>query len=217
MKVAVVDYGMGNLHSVSKALEFVGADVMVTQRPSDLKEAGLIVLPGVGSFAQGMRQLEERGFVKVLNDEVIGRGKPFLGICLGMQLAAESGEEHGKTRGLGWVKGSVVRLDTKDAHVKVPHMGWNDVTLVRESLLFKNIRGALTFYFVHSYHLVPTMKETISAVCEHGLTFAAAIEQDNIHLVQFHPEKSQANGLKVLENFLAIEHVKKQNHSHIVA
>jgi glutamine amidotransferase len=203
MKVAVIDYGMGNLHSVSKALEFVGADVMVTQRPSDIKEADRIVLPGVGSFAQGMRQLEERGFVKVLNDEVIGRGKPFLGICLGMQLAAESGEEHGKTRGLGWVKGSVIRLDTIDARVKVPHMGWNDITLTRQSPLFKNIRGALTFYFVHSYHLVSTMQETISAVCEHGLTFAAAIEQNNIHLVQFHPEKSQANGLKVLENFLS--------------
>lgn len=202
MKVVVIDYGMGNLHSVSKALEFAGADVMITQRPSDIKEADRIVLPGVGSFAQGMRQLEERGFVKVLNDEVITQGKPFLGICLGMQLAAESGEEHGKTRGLGWVKGSVIRLDTTDARVKVPHMGWNDITLTRQSPLFKNIRGALTFYFVHSYHLVSTMQETISAVCEHGLTFAAAIEQNNIHLVQFHPEKSQANGLKVLENFL---------------
>ena len=203
MKVAVVDYGMGNLHSVSKALEFVGADVMVTQKPSELKEAGRIVLPGVGSFAQGMRQLEERGFVNVLNDEVVGRGKPFLGICLGMQLAAESGEEHGKTSGLGWVKGSVVRLDTNDPPVKVPHMGWNDITLTRESPLFKNIRGALTFYFVHSYHFMPSDRSVISAVCDHGQPFAAVIEKDNIHLVQFHPEKSQTLGLKVLENFLA--------------
>ena len=202
MKVAVVDYGMGNLHSVSKALEAAGCDVKATQKPADLKEADRIVLPGVGSFAQGMRQLEERGFVEMLNDEVIRRGKPFLGICLGMQLAAESGEEHGKTRGLGWVKGSVIRLDTNALDVKVPHMGWNDITLIGENPLFRNIRSALTFYFVHSYHLVPAHKETISAVCEHGLTFAAAIEQDNIHLVQFHPEKSQANGLKVLENFL---------------
>jgi glutamine amidotransferase len=217
MKVAVIDYGMGNLHSVSKALEFVGADVMITQKSSDLKEADRVVLPGVGSFAEGMRQLEERGLVNVLNDEVIARGKPFLGICLGMQLAAESGEEHGKTRGLGWIKGSVIRLDTNDPHVKVPHMGWNDIEVTQPSPLFKNIRGPLTFYFVHSYHLMTAMKDAVTAVCEHGLRFAAAVERENIHLVQFHPEKSQTAGLKVLENFLAIEHVKKQNHSHIAA
>ena len=203
MKVAVVDYGMGNLHSVSKALEAVGADVTVTSDPTDLKAAERIVLPGVGSFAQGMRQLQERGFVDALNKEVVDAGKPFLGICLGMQLAAESGEEHGKTHGLGWIKGNVVRLDANVADVKVPHMGWNDVEGTGESPLFKNIKGPLTFYFVHSYHFIPTDKDTITAFCEHGLRFAAAIERGNIHLVQFHPEKSQTNGLKVLENFLA--------------
>lgn len=217
MKVAVVDYGMGNLHSVSKALEFVGADVVVTSRPSGIQEADRIVLPGVGSFAEGMRQLEERGFVSVLNDEVIRRGKPFLGICLGMQLAAGSGEEHGQTRGLGWIKGDVIRLDAGAAHVKVPHMGWNDIQVTRESPLFKNIRGPLTFYFVHSYHLAAVSADDVTAVCEHGVKFVASIERDNIHLVQFHPEKSQTAGLKVLENFLATDHVKKQNHSHIAA
>lgn len=204
MKVAVIDYGMGNLHSVSKALEAVGGDVVVIKNSSDLKTADRVVLPGVGSFAQGMRQLEDRGFVNALNEEVIEKKKPFLGICLGMQLAAQSGEEHGQTRGLGWIQGNVVRLDTNAKHVKVPHMGWNDISLTRQSPLFKGVRGALTFYFVHSYHLVSTVKEAVSAVCEHGLEFTAVAEKDNIHLVQFHPEKSQAAGLKVLENFLAI-------------
>lgn len=216
-KVAVIDYGMGNLHSVSKALEAVGADVAVTSDPGDLRNADRIVLPGVGSFAQGMKHLEERGFVEALNREIIDGSKPFLGICLGMQLASDSGEEHGRTRGLGWIKGDVIRLDAHAANVKVPHMGWNDVEVTQESPLFKNIRGPLTFYFVHSYHLSVAAAGDITAVCEHGIKFAASVERDNIHLVQFHPEKSQTAGLKVLENFLKIEHVKKQNHSYIAA
>lgn len=216
MKVAVIDYGMGNLHSVAKALEAVGADVAVLSDPNDLRTADRIVLPGVGSFAQGMKHLQERGFVEALNREVLNEGKPFLGICLGMQLAADSGEEHGKNRGLGWIKGEVIRLDSQSAHIKIPHMGWNDIAMTRPSALFNNIRGPLTFYFVHSYHLAAATDD-VTAVCEHGLTFAAAVERDNIHLVQFHPEKSQTAGLKVLENFLAIEYAKKQNHSHITA
>ena len=202
MKVAVIDYGMGNLHSVSKALESVGGNVVIARSPAELRDAGRVVLPGVGSFAEGMRQLKERGFVEALHREVVIGKKPFLGICLGMQLVALSGEEHGPTAGLGWIDGSVVRLDVGDSRVKVPHMGWNDIVLSRDSRLFQGIRGALTFYFVHSYHFVPSQKEFVAAVCEHGVTFAAAVERENIHLVQFHPEKSQTAGLKVLENFL---------------
>lgn len=203
MNIAVIDYGMGNLHSVSKALETVGADVLVTSQPDDLRKAERIVLPGVGSFAEGMRQLHARGLSEALTNEVIREQKPFLGICLGMQLAATSGEEHGQTRGLGWIDGTVLRLDSKDKSIKVPHMGWNDIRLTRESVLFQGVRGALTFYFVHSYHFIPSDKAVISAVCDHGGPFAAVIEKDNIHLAQFHPEKSQTLGLKVLENFLA--------------
>lgn len=202
MKVAVIDYGMGNLHSVSKALETVGADVVITSKPADLRTADRIVLPGVGSFAEGMRQLHARGLSEALTNEVVREQKPFLGICLGMQLAASSGEEHGETLGLGWVDGKVLRLNSNDKRIKVPHMGWNDIRLTRESALFQGVRGALTFYFVHSYHFISSDKAVISAVCDHGGPFAAVIEKDNIHLVQFHPEKSQTLGLKILENFL---------------
>lgn len=203
MNIAVVDYGMGNLHSVSKALETVGANVVIATKPADLRTADRIVLPGVGSFAEGMRQLHARGLSEALTNEVIREEKPFLGICLGMQLAATLGEEHGQTRGLGWIDGTVQRLDSKDKSIKVPHMGWNDIGLTRESALFQGVRGPLTFYFVHSYHFIPLDKTFISAVCDHGGPFAAVIEKENIHLVQFHPEKSQTLGLKVLENFLA--------------
>jgi glutamine amidotransferase len=202
MKIAVIDYGMGNLHSVSKALETVGADVRIVQNPTELTAAERIVLPGVGSFAEGMRQLHARGFVDALHRQVIAEQKPFLGICLGMQLAASLGEEHGQTPGLGWIEGKVVRLDAKDKNIKVPHMGWNDIKLTRDSHLFQGARGPLTFYFVHSYHFIPSDPSVVSAECEHGQPFAAVIEKDNIHLVQFHPEKSQTLGLKVLENFL---------------
>ena len=201
-KVVVIDYGMGNLHSVSKALEAVGADVAVTSDPGDLRNADRIVLPGVGSFAQGMKHLEERGFVEALNREIIDGSKPFLGICLGMQLAADSGEEHGRTRGLGWIKGDVIRLDAHAANVKVPHMGWNDVEVTQESPLFKNIRGPLTFYFVHSYYAIPDDNSVVAATTDYPDAFACALAQDNIFAVQFHPEKSQTVGLQLLNNFL---------------
>ncbi|MBL8013215.1 MAG: imidazole glycerol phosphate synthase subunit HisH [Candidatus Omnitrophica bacterium] len=209
MKIAVIDYGMGNLHSVSKALEAAGADVVVATQPSDLQTTAGIVLPGVGSFAEGMRQLHGRGWVDVLTNKVVIDHMPFLGICLGMQLAATTGDEHGPTQGLGWIPGVVQRLDVDGKAFKVPHMGWNDIELSRPSDLFTGIRGALTFYFVHSYHFVPSDSSVISAVCDHGQRFAAAIEKDNIHLVQFHPEKSQTLGLKILEKFLAKTYAEK--------
>lgn len=209
MKVAVIDYGMGNLHSVSKALETVGAEVVIAGKPDDLQTADRIVLPGVGSFAEGMHQLHARGLIIALHKEVMEEQKPFLGICLGMQLAASSGEENGHARGLGWIDGKVQRLDPEDKLNKVPHMGWNDITLTRESMLFQGVRGALTFYFVHSYHFIPSDPSVVSAVCDHGGPFAAVIEKDNIHLVQFHPEKSQSMGLKILENFLAKAYAQK--------
>lgn len=209
MKIAVIDYGMGNLHSVSKALETVGADVVITNNHVDLQTADGIILPGVGSFAEGMRQLHARRLVEALRNEVIVEQKPFLGICLGMQLAATIGDEHGPTEGLGWIDGTVKRLDAQDKTVKVPHMGWNDIALSRPSDLFQGIRGILTFYFVHSYHFVPSDPSVISAICDHGQPFVAVIEKDNIHLVQFHPEKSQTLGLKILENFLVTAYAEK--------
>lgn len=201
MKVAVIDYGMGNLHSVSKALETVGAEVSVTADPSDLKSAERIVLPGVGSFSQGMQHLTELKLIPALQEEVVLKKKPFLGICLGMQLMAKTGHEHGISQGLGWLNAEVVGLDTQAKGVKVPHMGWNDVHIIKETPLFKGVKDLSTFYFVHSYHMVPQESDFIVGTCDYGGPFVAAMSMDNIHLVQFHPEKSQDKGLQVLENF----------------
>lgn len=200
----VIDYGMGNLHSVSKALEVVGAKAVVTRDPQRLREAERIVLPGVGAFAQGMRHLKELNLIEALKEEVLVKKKPFLGICLGMQLTARMGEEGGPCDGLGWIDANVRRFDFDSKEFKVPHMGWNDVGFVRESPLFKGLRSPTTFYFVHSYHVVPQSHDCVVGVCEHGVVFAAAIGLENIHLVQFHPEKSQNNGLQVMENFLGL-------------
>lgn len=204
-KIAVIDYKMGNLHSVAKAIEFVGGDVVVTSDPEELEAADKIVLPGVGAFGEGMERLRELGLIEVLNCEVRGKKKPFLGICLGMQLAATVGEEHGEHKGLGWIDARVVRFQFDSPEYKIPHMGWDDVRFVKESPIFTGLESPTAFYFVHSYHLVPDNKDIIAGVCDYGGEFVAAISFDNIHLTQFHPEKSQKKGLRVLENFVAYD------------
>src|SRR6185503_4235964 len=179
--IAVIDYGMGNLRSVSKALESLGAQVTVTNRIKDLEEAERIVLPGLGSFYQGMAHLKELNLVATLRREVMERKKQFLGICLGMQLCATSGEEHGRTDGLGWFGAKVVALNAS-RECKVPHMGWNDVDFVNDSPLFRGLRNPTTFYFVHSYHFVADDPSLVTGVCEHGQSFAAAVSRENVHL-----------------------------------
>lgn len=201
--VAVIDYGMGNLHSVSKALESVGGDVAVTNNPQDISRAERIVLPGAGSFSQGIQHLFALNFTPALEEEVIVKKKPFLGICLGMQLAATLGHEGGVNKGLGWIDAEVLPFKPESPSFKIPHMGWNDVDIVRDSPIFKGIKSPTAFYFVHSYHLVPRNSEVITGECNHGGKFVAAVSSGNIHLVQFHPEKSQKFGLQILENFLA--------------
>ncbi|MDD5593357.1 MAG: imidazole glycerol phosphate synthase subunit HisH [Candidatus Margulisbacteria bacterium] len=203
MTIVVIDYGMGNLHSVSKALETAGAEVLVSSDPRDLAAAERIVLPGVGSFAQGIKHLNESGFAEQLTKEVMDKGKPFLGICLGMHLAAAFGEEGGGNRGLGWIEGEVIQF--KAAGIKVPHMGWDDVKFVNGSPLFSGLKSPGTLYFVHSYHFVPKDEKVVAGVCDYGGDFVAAIRRDNIHLVQFHPEKSQQSGLRILENFISMK------------
>jgi imidazole glycerol-phosphate synthase subunit HisH len=199
--IAVIDYGMGNLRSVSKALESLGAEVVVTNRIKDLETADRIVLTCVGSFYQGMAHLRELNLVDALRREVLEKKKQFLGICLGMQLCAETGEEHGRTEGLGWFGAKVIGLHAS-RECKVPHMGWNDVDFIGDNPLFKGFKNPTTFYFVHSYHFVANDQSLVTGVCEHGQSIAAAVSQDNIHLVQFHPEKSQNKGLALLENLL---------------
>lgn len=202
MRVAIVDYGMGNLYSVAKAFEAIHAEVTVSNRVEDLRASDRIVLPGVGAFGEGMRNLAERGLVEALEETVLGRGKPFLGICLGMQLLARDGLEHGHHQGLGWLKASVKPLDVRESGLKQLQIGWNEVIPRSGTTLFTGLRGTPSFYFVHGYHLVCDNDAPIAAYSHYGNRFVAAIQQEHLFGVQFHPEKSQEPGLHVLRNFL---------------
>ena len=200
--IVVVDYGMGNLRSVSKALEHAGTKVKVSDRPEDLKEAKGIVLPGVGAFRDAVRNLKERGLWEGIIEEV-NRGKPFLGICLGLQLLFERSYEFGETEGFGFVKGEVVKFELPK-EFKIPHMGWNQVYKKKESSLLTGIKEGEFFYFVHSYFVKPEEKSSVLTTTDYGIEFTSAVERENVFGVQFHPEKSQRAGLKLLENFIRV-------------
>lgn len=200
--VALVDYGAGNLHSVENALRKVGADVRLTADPDVLRAADRIVLPGVGSFrscAEGLHAIS--GAVEAMHERVFVGGAPFLGICVGMQLLATTGLEHGETPGLGWIAGTVRLIEPTDRSVKVPHMGWNDVTVLPHAQAHEVVEGGEA-YFLHSYHFKPRHHEDVLAMTDHGGGLVAAVGRANMLGVQFHPEKSQAYGLGVLERFL---------------
>jgi len=199
--IAVIDYGMGNVGSVTNAVNSLGKEVIITKTKNDLKSASHIILPGVGAFAEGMRNLENLDLIETLNKEVIENHTPFLGLCLGMQLLAESGDEGGPSKGLGWIKGSVKRFQVDEKKYKIPQVGWNDVFPKKNCILFKNVNRPI-FYFVHSYHFRMEEKSSIAAESEYGERFVSALEKNNIFGLQFHTEKSQKEGLKVLENFL---------------
>ncbi len=198
--IVIVDYGMGNLFSVKNALESLGVEVVISRNPEDLKRSDRIILPGVGAFPDGMKNLKESGIIPALEEEVLRKKKPFLGICLGMQLLGSVGEEYKETAGLGWLPGRVRRFQTDKKQFCIPHVGWNEVA-AKDNHLFKGLPNPI-FYFVHSYHLVPEDLSAVIATCDYGEIFAAAVQKENIFGVQFHPEKSQKDGLKVLENFL---------------
>lgn len=200
--ITIIDCGISNLHSITKAVEIVGGDVCVSNKAKDIEKAERIVLPGVGTFKKGMENLRKLGLIEVLNEQVLKRRKPFLGICLGMQLLARKGSEYGISQGLGWLPAVVKPFESDNKDLKIPHMGWDDVVIELESSLFSRIGKNSTFYFVHSYYIIPDTTKVIVATCDYGLKFAAAILQDNIFAVQFHPEKSQKNGLTLLKNFI---------------
>ncbi|MFG1397792.1 imidazole glycerol phosphate synthase subunit HisH [Roseixanthobacter pseudopolyaromaticivorans] len=210
MNVAIVDYGSGNLHSAAKALERaangLGAEVIVTSDPEIVRTADRVVLPGVGAFADCRRGLDAvDGMVAAMEEAVHGRGRPFLGICVGLQLLAERGLEHGVTAGLGWIKGEVDRIAPSDPTLKIPHMGWNTLTLARPHPLFDGIptgEKGLHAYFVHSYQFVLADPADLVATTDYGGTITAAVAKDNVAGTQFHPEKSQTLGLALLGNFL---------------
>jgi glutamine amidotransferase len=201
--IAVIDCGMGNLHSVRLALDRLGVEAAVIRCPEELSNAERIILPGVGAFGECMSRLRSSGVAEALGEQVLQRGKPFFGICLGMQVLARESDEQGRHAGLGWLPARVQRLQTSGHDIKVPHVGWNDVEFHRTAPLFTGLSGPAAFYFVHGYHLTPDDGSVTVATCEHGATFAAAVQWQNVFAVQFHPEKSQRNGLRLLENFLA--------------
>lgn len=201
--IAIIDYDMGNLKSVSKALETLGADVCVTRDPNKIKDADKIVLPGVGAFPMCMENLKNYGLMDPVKDS-IKAGKWFLGICLGLQLLFEESEEHGGANGMGILKGRVLRFDFQSA-MKIPHMGWNGINKKGEPLLLKEIPDESSFYFVHSYYVAPEDTSITATETDYGISFCSSIEKDNILACQFHPEKSQKLGLKILENFAKLK------------
>lgn len=220
--VVIIDYGIGNLRSIEKAFEAVGADVLRSDRVDDIRKADRVVLPGVGAFGACAAEIRRRGLEESVL-EAIESGKPFLGVCVGMQLLFEAGEEMGTHAGLGVLPGRVVRLDEVpsqnepvsghsvsptravetvwDVELKIPHIGWNTIEPTRESPLLFGLPVEPHFYFVHSFAAVPTQASDVLASCHYGVPFAAIVGRNNVYGVQFHPEKSQRNGLQILKNF----------------
>lgn len=199
---ALIDYGAGNLHSVHNALKRVGAKVSVTADPKKVGTADRVVLPGVGSFkacAEGLKALP--GMIEAMEQRVLRDGVPFLGICVGMQLLATRGLEHGVTQGLGWIDGEVRLIEPADPSIKIPHMGWNDVALLPHARNHPVLEEGEA-YFLHSYHFAANSGQDVAAMTDHGEGLVAAVSRGNILGVQFHPEKSQAYGLAMLDRFL---------------
>jgi glutamine amidotransferase len=198
LKVAIIDYGMGNVASVDKAVSYLGYESIITNNPNEINSSNYIILPGVGAFAQGMDNLNKLGLVDLLTNEVIVNKKPFLGICLGMQLIATKGHELKLTNGLGWVEGEVIKINEPDK--SIPHLGWNEITATNDSFI-KDFNQK-DFYFIHSYHFNVSNREDIAATVNYGNSYVAAIQKENIFASQFHPEKSQLSGLSLIKSFL---------------
>jgi imidazole glycerol-phosphate synthase subunit HisH len=199
--IAIIDYGMGNLRSVQKGFERMGREAVVTRDPRTILDAGKVVLPGVGAFPDCMRNLEEYGLIGAVQKS-IASGKPFLGICLGLQLLFTESEEFGLSKGLDIIKGRVIRFKGAEFNdLKIPHMGWNSASIKRRPPAMADVPDNSYFYFVHSFHVVPEDKGVIATTTNYGIDFVSSIWKDNIFAVQFHPEKSQALGLSILKRF----------------
>jgi len=209
MSITVIDYGSGNLKSVAKALESatnnanVSSKIVVSSDPKTIKQSDKIVLPGQGSFRDcylGIKKIS--GLYEALNEFVLEKKKPILGICVGMQLFAKTGYESQETKGFGWIDAEVRKINNMNKKLKLPHMGWNEIELKKDCFLFSNIKNKSHVYFIHSYEFATKQKDCVVATTDYGNSIIASVAKDNIVGTQFHPEKSQKNGLIILENFL---------------
>jgi glutamine amidotransferase len=198
-KIVIIDYGMGNLRNVQKGFEWVGFEARVTRNKKEIEKASAIVLPGVGAFKDCMENLEKFGLIEPLLRS-IEKGKPYLGICLGLQILFSESEEFGYQKGLGLIRGKVVKFKPDQEH-KVPHMGWNAIEKKMEVPFLQGIESGDFFYFVHSYYVIPEEPQGVSTLTNYGIPFVSSIWKENLFVTQFHPEKSQQKGLRILENF----------------
>ncbi len=202
--IAIIDYGMGNVKSIFNAFYLLGEEPEIISEPTKILECEAVILPGVGAFSQGMKNLKQMGFINVLKEQVLEKGKPYLGICLGLEFLADMSLEGGTNEGFGWIRGSVKKIETGDISLKVPHMGWNDTRILKTNGLFNEIEDP-SFYFLHSYYfdVDESEKSFVTSICDYGKTpVTASVQKGNIYAVQFHPEKSQSVGIKLLKNFI---------------
>lgn len=202
MRVAIIDYGLGNLRSVAGAVRKVGHEPVMTGIADEIARCDKLILPGVGAFGDGMSNLSERGLVDALGVLVNGNKMPLLAICLGFQLLAQESDEFGHHAGLGWINARVKKLDSGREYLRIPHVGWNDLLMSGDSILWDGIPDDVLAYYVHSYHVVCDDERIVIGRCFYGSEFVAAIEQGNIYATQFHPEKSQYFGLAIIKNFI---------------
>jgi len=204
MAIVILDYGMGNLGSIQNMLQYLGEDAVITSELSVIEKADKLILPGVGSFDAGMAQLESAGMMGLLKEMVDNRNKPILGVCLGMQLMTK-GSEEGKSEGLGWLDASTHKFDfSQESGLRVPHMGWNHISVTRAHELVADLDEEPRYYFVHSYYISANNPADVIATASHGHTFVAIMSKDNIMGCQFHPEKSHRYGMMLLKNFAKI-------------
>lgn len=201
--IAIIDYGAGNLQSVKKALDFIGAESVITDNPEIINACDKILLPGVGSFGDAMDSMSKKGLVETVRQNALS-GKPFLGICLGLQLLFEESEESPGVKGLGIFKGKIKKF-SPDMELKIPHIGWNSLEIKQKDTLFKNIPENSYVYFVHSYYLHAEDENEIATVTNYGIDFHSAVGKNNVFATQFHPEKSGDVGLQILKNFASME------------
>ena len=208
MNITIVDYKSGNISSVINSFKEVAQNkvkIEVTSDVSKIKSTDKVVLPGQGSFKSCVDALQSiNGLVDCLNDFVMNKKKPLLGICVGLQMFADVGYEESETKGLGWIPGKVTKINNRDGKYKLPHIGWNEINIVKDSKIFKNIKDKSHMYFVHSYEFVPNNQNSISATTEYSSKHVCAIEKENIFGTQFHPEKSDKLGLQIIDNFMRL-------------